>query len=172
MGQLAAEGIKSDFLKGRYLCRHNDGLLNAVFQDQFREQTLIRYDKGRSGLKRRKLSLKQRAEWVVTHRILRRLNSLRTCVLKIKTPSLVMTPHQQIPLTQWKLLMHPLISRNRKRRKRGGEKLMLMTDISYCVRFIFMTTHLHCPKIFPCRMLSMTELSVKMLMLTALKLAR
>ena len=120
---------------------------------------MIRYDKGRSGLKWRALSHKQRAEWIVTHPILQRMAKLiANMFVEEKTPSLVMTPHQQISLTQWKLLMHPLISRNIKMRRRGGEKFMLKTDISYCVRLIVMTTHLHCP----CIMLSMAELSVKM----------
>ena len=60
MGQLAEKGINADFLKVRHVCRHNDGMLNAAFQDQFREQTMIRYGKGRSGLKCRTLSPKQR----------------------------------------------------------------------------------------------------------------
>ena len=92
---------------------------------------------------------------------------------KIKTPYLVMTIHQQIPLTQLKLLRHPIISRNTKRRKREGEKLMLMTGISYCVGMIVMTTHLRCLKNLPCRMLSMAELLVTILIhTTALKFGR
>ena len=76
MGQLTEEGIKAEFLKGRHVCRHNDGLLNAVFQDQFGEQTMIMYGKGRSGITGRTLSTKQRAEWVVTHPILQRMAKL------------------------------------------------------------------------------------------------
>ena len=84
-----------------------------------------------------------------------------------------MTPHQQILLTQCKLLRHPLLSQNTKRREREGEKLMLMNDILYCVRLIVRTTHLHCFKILPYRMLLMAELLVKMLIhTTALKMAR
>ena len=37
---------------------------------------MIRYDKGRSGIKWRTLSLKQWAEWVVTHPILQRMDKL------------------------------------------------------------------------------------------------
>ena len=76
MGQLAEEGINADFFKVRHLCRHNDGIINAAFQDQFRKQTMIRYGKGRSGLKCRTLSPKQRTEWVVTYPILQRMAKL------------------------------------------------------------------------------------------------
>ena len=53
ISQLAEKGIKADFLKGRHvgLGQRNDGMLHAVFQDQFREKTIIRYGKGRSGPK-------------------------------------------------------------------------------------------------------------------------
>ena len=83
---------------------------------------------------------------------------------------MTVTPHQQIPLTQWKLPETPIISRNTKRkREREGGQLML---ISYCVRLIVMTTPLHCLKFIPCKMLSMAELLIKMFIhTTALKLA-
>ena len=42
MGQPAGKGIKADFLKVRHVCQHNDRMLNAAFQDQFGEQTMIR----------------------------------------------------------------------------------------------------------------------------------
>ena len=48
----------------------------AVFQDQFEKQTMIRYDCGRSGLRWRTMSPKQRAEWIVTHPVLQRMAKL------------------------------------------------------------------------------------------------
>ena len=75
---------------------------------------------------------------------------------------MTVTLHQQISLTQWKLPETPINFRNTKRREREGGQLMLMTDISYCVRLLFMTNHLHCLKFIPCRMLSMAELLIKM----------
>ena len=40
-----------------------------MFQDQFEKQTMIMYDKGRSGLRWRTLSPKQQTEWIVIHPI-------------------------------------------------------------------------------------------------------
>ena len=37
MGQLAEEVINADFIKVRHVCRHNDRMVNAAFQDQFKD---------------------------------------------------------------------------------------------------------------------------------------
>ena len=74
MRQIAGEGIKADSLKGRYVCWHNDGKL--CFKINLKKQTMVRYDLGRSGLRWRTMSPKQRYEWIVTHPVLQRMARL------------------------------------------------------------------------------------------------
>ena len=56
----------------------------------------------------------------------------------------------EVPINFWK--------HKEYRREREGGKLMLTSGLSYFVRLIVMITHLHCPKILPCRMLSLAKL--------------
>ena len=77
--QIAGEGIPQ-----RQTCMPAQKW-KAVFQDQFEKQTMIRYDWGRSGLRWRTMSLKQWAEWIVTHLYSREwLSSRRRCLLRDK----------------------------------------------------------------------------------------
>ena len=61
--------IHSSFLRGEHVCRHSNGFWNAVFLDQFGEQTYIRYGKAKGGLVGKSLSSEQVAEWVLSHHI-------------------------------------------------------------------------------------------------------
>jgi len=57
------------YLKGQHVCRHRDGVWNAVSSDQFGEQTYIRYGKARGGLVGLTLSPDQVAGWVLSNNV-------------------------------------------------------------------------------------------------------
>ena len=56
-------------LRGEHVCHHRKGVWNAVFLDQFGEQTYIRYGKAKGGLVGKSLSDEQVAEWTLSHPI-------------------------------------------------------------------------------------------------------
>ena len=62
------EGMQM-YLDGHHVCRHKEGVWNAVFSDQFGEQTYIRYGKARGGLVGKTLSPDQVARWVLSSNI-------------------------------------------------------------------------------------------------------
>ena len=57
----------SPFYMGSHVCRHRDGTWNAVFSDQFGEQTYIRQCKARGGLVGMTLSPDQVARWILSY---------------------------------------------------------------------------------------------------------
>ncbi len=69
LSQSLPENILEAFLRGEHVCRHNSGTWNAVFLDQFGEQTYIRYGKAKGGLVGKSLSSEQVSEWVLSHHV-------------------------------------------------------------------------------------------------------
>jgi len=63
------DAAKEMFMTGDHVCRHREGVWNAVFSDQFREQTYIRYGKAKGGLVGLILSSDQVAGWVLSYHI-------------------------------------------------------------------------------------------------------
>ena len=61
--------ILAAFLRGEHVCRHQDGVWNSVFLDQFGEQTYIRYGKAKGGLVGKSLSSDQVGEWILSHHL-------------------------------------------------------------------------------------------------------
>ena len=59
--------IKEQYLTDGHTCRHATRVWNAVSEDQFREQTYIRYGKSKGGLVGISLSADQVAGWVLSH---------------------------------------------------------------------------------------------------------
>ena len=57
------------FYTGQHVCRHSDGSWNAVFSDQFGEQTYIRQGKAKGGRVGITLSPDQVTRWVLSHHI-------------------------------------------------------------------------------------------------------
>jgi hypothetical protein len=57
------------FHMGHHVCRHSSGSWNAVFSDQFGEQTYIRHGKAKGGLVGMTLSPDQVTRWVLSHHI-------------------------------------------------------------------------------------------------------
>ena len=57
--------IIEQYLTDGHTCRHEAGMWNAVSEDQFGEQTYIRYDKSKGGLMGISLSADQLAGWVL-----------------------------------------------------------------------------------------------------------
>ena len=55
------------FLRGEHVCRQNNGVWNAVFLDQFGDQTYMEKVKG--GLVGKSLSSEQVAGWVLSHHL-------------------------------------------------------------------------------------------------------
>ena len=54
--------LVATFLRGEHACCHKTGNWNAVFRDQFGEQTYIRYGKASGGLVGKSLSTNQTTE--------------------------------------------------------------------------------------------------------------
>ena len=63
------EEMLAAFLCGEHVCRHHSGFWNAVFLDQFGDQTYIRYGKAKGGLVGKSLSSEQVTEWVLSHHV-------------------------------------------------------------------------------------------------------
>ena len=61
--------VQEMFSKGEHVCRHTGGRWNAVFSDQFGEQTYIRYGKAKGGLVGITLSPDQVARWLLSYNI-------------------------------------------------------------------------------------------------------
>ena len=61
--------IKEQYLTDGHTCRHAAGVWNAVSEDQFGEQTYIRYGKSKGGLVGISLSADQVAGWVLSHHV-------------------------------------------------------------------------------------------------------
>ena len=61
--------VEKMFLDGEHVCRHRKGAWNAVFTDQFGEQTYIRHGKSRGGLVGITLSPEQVARWILSNNI-------------------------------------------------------------------------------------------------------
>ena len=55
------------FLRGEHVCRHEEGPWNAVFSEQFGEQTYIQYGKAKGGLVGITLSPDQVARWILSY---------------------------------------------------------------------------------------------------------
>ena len=55
--------------KEMHICRHSEGVWNAVFSDQFEEQASISFGKTKGGLGGLTLSPDQVAGWVRSHHI-------------------------------------------------------------------------------------------------------
>lgn len=69
MGKLLGDQANEMFLMGDHVCRHKYGTWNAVFGDQFGEQTYIRYGKAKGGLVGLTLSQDQVANWVLSQHV-------------------------------------------------------------------------------------------------------
>jgi len=63
------DAAKKMFMRGDHVCRHREGVWNAVFSDQFGQQTYIRYGKAKGGLVGLTLSSDQVAGWVLSYHI-------------------------------------------------------------------------------------------------------
>ncbi len=63
------EEIRESYEHGEHVCRHKDGFFNAVWADQFGEQTYIRYGKAKGGLVGMTLNADQVANWVLCNHI-------------------------------------------------------------------------------------------------------
>lgn len=64
---------KTDLMAGAFVCRHREGVGNAVSADQFGEQTYIPYGKSKGGLVGMTLSAEQVACWVLSFPLCQRL---------------------------------------------------------------------------------------------------
>ena len=64
---------KADLMAGAFVCRHREGVWNAVSADQFGEQTYIRYGKSKGGLVDMTLSAEQVACWVLSSPLCQRI---------------------------------------------------------------------------------------------------
>lgn len=69
MRKCLPQDVEQLFVDGEHVCRHRDGSWNAVFADQFGEQTYIRYGKSKGGLVGLTLSPEQVARWVLSNNI-------------------------------------------------------------------------------------------------------
>ena len=69
MQRALPDAAKKIFMRGDHVCRHQEGVWNAVFSDQFREQTYIRYGKAKGGLVGLTLSSDQEAGWILSYHI-------------------------------------------------------------------------------------------------------
>ena len=67
MKTLLPEGVFESFLNGQHVCRHQEGVWNGIFSDQFGEKTYIRYGKAKGGLVGKTLSQEQVATWTLSH---------------------------------------------------------------------------------------------------------
>lgn len=74
------EAVMSAFLNGEHVCRHQSGIWNSVFLDQFGEQTYIRYGKTKGGLVGKSLSSEQVSEWILSHHLCNTLSILMDTV--------------------------------------------------------------------------------------------
>ena len=63
------EQALSVFHMGCHVCRHRTSCWNAVFSDQFGEQTYIRQGKAKGGLVGMTLSPDQVAQWVLSYHL-------------------------------------------------------------------------------------------------------
>ena len=70
------ESLLAAFLRGEHVCRHQTGVWNSVFLDQFGEQTYIRYGKSKGGLVGKSLSSEQVSEWILSHHLCNTLSLL------------------------------------------------------------------------------------------------
>lgn len=68
------EVAKADLMAGAFVCRHREGVWNAVSADQFGEQTYIRYGKSKGGLIGLTLSAQQVACWVLSFPLCQRVS--------------------------------------------------------------------------------------------------
>ena len=64
------------FSDGSHVCRHKDGVWNAVFSDQFGEQTYIRYGKSRGGLVGLTLSPDQVSRWLLSYPVCNKVSAM------------------------------------------------------------------------------------------------
>ena len=69
-----SEDAKSDLIAGALVCRHREGVWDAVSSDQFGEQTYIRYGKSEGGLVGISLSAEQVACWVFPYPLCQRVS--------------------------------------------------------------------------------------------------
>ena len=69
------EGCLSQFMAGLHVCRHRSGSWNAVFSDQFGEQTYIRQGKAKGGLVGMTLSADQVAGWILSYPVCHAVSS-------------------------------------------------------------------------------------------------
>ena len=68
----AARDAQNIFLTEEHVCHHKNGTCNAVFSDQFGEQTYIRYGKTKGGLMGFTLLSEQVAGWVFSYQSIRK----------------------------------------------------------------------------------------------------
>ena len=69
MKTLLLKGVFESFLNGQHVCRHQEGVWNGIFSDQFGEKTYIRYGKAKGGLVGKTLSQEQVATWTLSHHL-------------------------------------------------------------------------------------------------------